>query len=253
MEDLNKFKVPALKETLAWLWNRDISDKVVTKKLKAELIDSIIIAIEVLLPDMCSICQSEYSVGRLDSPGLRCKSCFQGFHQPCLEELLGGQKCLPKLPGMLYWLCATCSPNYTLMTSSGGTRSAAGRKLLSPVHDLFENPPPSSESGAVAASLPPATIRAGLPYLWPTQTDQGKASSPACNSLLSPPPPPPPPPTVRSGLPFLWAEKVNQSQQQSEIASPSPDCLPYLRGECPHGISGKLNGLCDKKHPKRCI
>ena len=53
-------------------------------------------------------------------------------------------------------------------------------------------------------------------------------------------------------MPFLWAEKVEQSQQQSEIASPSSDCLPYLRGECPHGISGKLNGVCDKKHPKRC-
>ena len=37
-EDLNKFKVPALKQALAWLWNRDISDKVVSRKNKAEVI-----------------------------------------------------------------------------------------------------------------------------------------------------------------------------------------------------------------------
>ena len=44
VEDLNKFKVPVLKEALAWLWNRNQSDKVVNKKVKAELIDSLIIA-----------------------------------------------------------------------------------------------------------------------------------------------------------------------------------------------------------------
>ena len=111
VEDLNKFKVPVLKEALAWLWNRNQSDKVVNKKVKAELIDSLIIAIEVLLPDLCSVCKSEYCVGREETPALRCKGCHQGFHQPCLEQLLGGQTSLPQLPGSVYWLCAICSPN----------------------------------------------------------------------------------------------------------------------------------------------
>ena len=68
VEDLNKFKVPMLKEALAWLWNRGQADKVVNKKVKADLIDSIIIAIEVLLPDLCSECNSEYCVGREETP-----------------------------------------------------------------------------------------------------------------------------------------------------------------------------------------
>ena len=38
-------QVPVLKETLAWLWNRNQCDKLVSKKLKAELIDSLLIAI----------------------------------------------------------------------------------------------------------------------------------------------------------------------------------------------------------------
>ena len=107
VEDLNKFKVPVLKEALAWLWNRSQSDKVVNKKVKAELIDSIIIAIEVLLPDMCSVCQSEYSVAWEKTPALRCKGCYQGFHQPCLEEMLDGKTSLPNLPGSVYWLCSS--------------------------------------------------------------------------------------------------------------------------------------------------
>ena len=125
--DLNKFKVPALKEALAWLWNRDITDKVVSRKNKPELIECVIIAIEVLLPDTCSVCNEEYSTARDETPSLRCKGCYQGFHQPCLEQLLGGQKELPKLPGAFYWLCGGCCPNYELMTtSSGGKPTSTG-------------------------------------------------------------------------------------------------------------------------------
>ena len=133
------FKVPALKEALAWLWNKNQSDKAVSKKVKPELIDSLIIAIEVLLPDMCLVCNKEYCVGREDTPALRCKGCYQGFHQPCLEQMLGGQNTLPQLPGSLYWLCAICSPNFQLMTTSAGCKPSAKIKRLSPVHDLHDD------------------------------------------------------------------------------------------------------------------
>ena len=114
-----------------------MSDKVVSKKVKTEVIDSIIIAIDVLLPDTCSVCNSEYSVGREETPALRCKGCYQGFHQPCLEQSLGGQKSLPNLPGSLYWLCAACSPNYELMTTSGGSKPVAGRRRLSMIWKIL--------------------------------------------------------------------------------------------------------------------
>ena len=70
MEDLNKFKVPELKGALAWLWNRSLADRVVNKKVKADLIESIIIAIEGLLSDLCKLCKSEYSIGREETPAL---------------------------------------------------------------------------------------------------------------------------------------------------------------------------------------
>ena len=245
--DLNKFKVPALKNALAWLWNRDITDRVVSRKTKAELIDCVIIAIEVLLPDTCSVCSTEYSIGREETPSLRCKGCYQGFHQPCLKKLLGGQTTIPKLPGSLYWLCSACSPNYELMTTTGGTKPASVRKRLAPAHGLDSSEPPRQEGADKEAvpekNLPPQTIRSGLPYLWPGQpTSPGNGAEVADDEVtgtVPPPPPVPPPATVRSGLPFLWACKDQV-------------CQPYLKGECSHGISGKLNGVCEKLHPKRC-
>ena len=64
--ELNKLHVPVLKEALAWLWNSD--PDIVKKKLKPELVSCVHVAIEALLPDTCSICQEEYSVGRQEIP-----------------------------------------------------------------------------------------------------------------------------------------------------------------------------------------
>ena len=102
-------------------------------------------------------------------------------------------------------------------------------------------------SGASSASrpviLPPATVRSGLPFLWP-----GAAVAPdppvVEQGLQAPQPPPLPAATVRSGLPFLWTGVDTQT--------PTADCEQYLRGDCPHGISGKVNGICSGVHKKRC-
>ena len=196
------------------------------------------------MPDTCSVCSKEYSTSREESPSLRCKGCYQGFHQPCLEELLGGQKTLPKLPGSFYWLCAVCSPNYELMTTSGGCKPASVRRRLAPAHGL-DNAVSSGQGETVSPKyIPPPTIRSGLPYLWAEQSSlivlaAGQVVT-GVEVLSGPPPPPaPPPPIVRSDLPFLWSSKDTV-------------CSQYLKGECPHGVSGKLNGLCEKLHPKRC-
>ena len=31
-----------------------------------------------------------------------------------------------------------------------------------------------------------------------------------------------------------------------------PDCELFMRGECPHGMSGKTGGICEQRHRKRC-
>ena len=171
------------------------------------------------------VCNEEYSTARDETPSLRCKGCYQGFHQPCLEQLLGGQKELPKLPGAFYWLCGGCCPNYELMTTSSGGKPTSVRKRLPPAHglDSCEESVPvvqveAHSQNVLARSLPPPNIRSGLPYLWSSQPEachiasdtESEVAKVVSGLAKTPPPPPPipPPAAVRSGLPFLWATKA---------------------------------------------
>ena len=127
---LNKHLVSALKETLAWLWNVDITDKRVSMN-KDKLVQTVLVAIEALLPDTCHSCKEEYCVRREEKPALRCKLCHQGFHQPCLEKLvkLTEEGLMPEVPGKMLWLCSVCAPNCEVMTTvfSGNGGTSAGK------------------------------------------------------------------------------------------------------------------------------
>ena len=78
--------------------------------------------------------QQEYCVKKDDPvPSLACHGCAQGFHQECLETLLGGTKEFPDLPGVVYWLSPLCSPTYspllTTATPEPGRIPGTGRSL----------------------------------------------------------------------------------------------------------------------------
>ena len=188
-------------------------------------------------------CNQDYIVGRQETPGLKCKGCGQGFHQPCLEKSLDGKKALSSLPGSLYWLCGSCGPCYELVTTVGqGGRNKPTRKRIVTVpggdtsSDTLQHIQPVQVPNPVSA--PSATVRSRLPYLW-----AGVAEAPeTVQAATIPPPQPPPLPSaaVRSGLPFLWQE------------AGTSECQQYLLGTCPHGISGKVNGVCSGLHKKRC-
>ena len=117
--DIDKqYRVPELKEALAWLRNCSESDTFVKSKKKAEVLDAILVAIERLLPDQCGMCKDVYSVDRVSTPALQCSGCLQGFHSKCLETAFGTPD-FPQLPGMVHWLCDHCAPRYSLMTAVG--------------------------------------------------------------------------------------------------------------------------------------
>ena len=100
-----QYTVAVLQPALAWLLNTDVTDPIVKDlKKKADIVQAVILGIERLLPDTCSECLESYAVRRDSPPGLECKGCGQGFHQPCLEKITGGSPTLPQLPGSLYWL-----------------------------------------------------------------------------------------------------------------------------------------------------
>ena len=255
-----KFTVPVLQPALAWLLNKDVTDPVVKSMRKGELAQAIVLGIERLLPDTCGECSEVYTVGRDEIPGLICKGCGQGFHQKCLEKLLDGKSALPRFPGSLYWLCGSCSPCFELVNTVGqGNRNIASNEKINPVVDTIGEainiptppPPPGSEvSGAVEQSvgldrnLVSDLTKSGLPFLWNCDRSTNAPS------YASPNPQPrfgevrEAPLLVKVGLPFLWGGDIGRGNVQ--------ECELYLQGICPHGVSGKTNGGCQRLHRKRC-
>ena len=205
--DMDKqFKVPELRQALAWLKYCDV-DNIVVKNLKrkADILDSLLVALERLLPEQCDKCQAEYTVSRESSPAMQCSGCQQGFHQECLEELVGKPE-LPAFPGQMYWLCPHCSPKFSLMTVVGQDGKAEKPRSKRVVKEPVTDPPPPQQTAEEAQ-----------------QTAEDNVTPD--NSTPKEPVPP---------------------------AAPLPDCPLLVRGGCPHGMSGKKNGVCKYLHRARC-
>ena len=203
-------------------WNHEINTfKInvvgasISKMNKQLVIENIILRFEALLPATCGTCKDEYCAGMEDPPPtLACHGCAQGFHQKCLETLLGGITVFPTFPGITYWLCPLCAPVYSspVTTQGGLERPKFRRRRLSPVEDLN-----------IAAAAAAETSSNTAPPIIPA---------------------PPPLPTIQ---PTGEQEHVHPDQVEGE------DCPEYLLGTCQFGISGKLNGQCPNLHKKRCL
>ena len=66
------------------------------------------------------------------------------------------------------------------------------------------------------------------------------------------------PSSLPPATPTEVAEEVAASETSQgtltvdQVQETGKDCSLYLDGKCPHGISGKKNGVCIDRHPKRC-
>ena len=201
--DMDKqYKVPELRQALAWLRNCNTDNSYLKSlKRKTEVLDALLVAIERLLPDQCGVCKNEYTVDRESSPAIQCSGCQQGFHQECLEALVGNSV-MPEFPGQIYWLCELCAPSFSLMTSLG----ADGKTEK-----------PRSKRVVADPTLPPTTTSSPE-----TETEE----------------------TVNPQLSGHTEARL--------VPPPQADCPKLLRNECPHGMSGKKNGVCQYLHRARC-
>ena len=43
-----------------------------------------------------------------------------------------------------------------------------------------------------------------------------------------------------------------RAAEDRSTSTETADCMLYLHGDCPHGISWKVNGVCSGVHKKRC-
>ena len=216
--DLDKlFKVPELKEALAWLKNTSLDSTYVKSfKRKVDILEAVLIALERLLPDHCETCDSEYTTARDSEPALQCAGCQQGYHQQCFEQIIGNSV-MPYFPGRLYWLCFHCSSRFSLMTSvaSDGTavKPHSKRAVVTAVDKQQEN--------TNTVDTPP-------PSLHPSPQLSDTDNSP---------------------------QQLNASDggvTEALTRAVLPDCPQLIRGDCPHGMSGKKNGVCQYLHRPRC-
>ena len=113
---------------------------------------------------------------------------------------------------------------------------------------------PDQQAAAEHAEVPGVRqvkhlVRSGLPFLW--KGDSGDDGVQTQSIPTAQPEPVRQAPTlVRAGLPFLWgSESAVQGGGERQVE----DCPLYLQGICPHGISGKSDGGCQRQHRKRCL
>ena len=219
-----RFLAPVLKGTLAWLTNTKESD---IKGTKHEVAEELLIALEALLPDTCQMCKEVYSVGREETPSLSCKGCRQGFHQACYDRLAIGES-LAELPGVFSWLCPHCAPLFSLKTVTGAGSRRGNERLRA--------------SRGVAVPSPQA-VEPACNQATPNEGDCSEDHSEVNDQ-----------PGEAEQVPHHdRPEQVPTAAAVVGGQSGGKNCVLYMSGECPFGISGKTGGVCPDKHPKRCM
>ena len=213
-----QFPAPDLKATLAWLTNTKESDYK-TGWTKAIVADKVLLALEALLPDICTHCELEYCVNRSDTPSLKCMNCLQGVHEECLEGVAGLADLFGPQDGSLGSLSFTCKHCLS--------KKAAGRSHRVVVPATAVLPHHHQGQGDVDADLP---------------TDDQQVEV----DIENIPPPPLVPPSERGEVAGdLISENITEDSSRRV-------CEAFRKGVCPHGVSGKTGGTCVDAHPKRC-
>ena len=181
-------------------------------------------------------------MARGEVPSVRCAGCHQGFHEACLENQ-------EDLKWHMLLLCPQCKPYFRVMTTKGGRngreRPRASRRSIPGI--------------PVTTADPQAAAEVAAPLVQAVQDSQGEPISEGSeNSANVIPDPPPHPPdnrvnTDQQSAPVHSEQGVNITPNVVPVWVPgSPVCEALLRGDCPHGITGRTGGTCPHPHPKRC-
>ena len=238
---LNKAKVAPLVATLKFLGaDKDDDDN------KSEVVNKLIIRIQALFPDPCSICKNEYVIRRTDAPLLECIRCSQGIHPRCLAAKLGVaevdlenmtaddvQKTLNPY-GLLIYLCGTCHEEYAY--DSGPRPAPILPQRLSQV--AADTAAEDSEDGARTTRHNAAASNTNNTTSDARRQDQTDSTDNEADD-----------------------ETDEDTESEEESARPDPKkkkrtpgkakatCSFYQKGTCRYGISGTK---CPFSHPQLC-
>ena len=215
---MNKFRKPQLQDAANFL---DQLPK--SYKYKNELIQGIISRIDSLLLELCSKCEIKYSIDKTEVPILSCINCGQGCHTECYSDIVDIIKLYPGI----HYQCHRCEAK----------SNQAGPIIATQVHSKSPNDENDSDDDDDELT----------PYQRPRENEGTPPHQPPHQNEGTPPHQPP---HQNEGTP------PHQPPHQNDGETTKPTCQKYIRGSCPHGISGKtpVNGqICSFSHPKRCM
>ena len=254
---MNGISVPNLTSTMTYLGVPGQECYV-----KATIIRNLVCRIENLLPDMCSICDSEYTIAKDEVPLLKCASCGQGVHSPCLLQLLevppehqdsfGPDEVQKRvnpsnLPGF-YYLCHCCEKEKIPSDDDGKKKSHSNRdESLNPSNNVRDTSHPTHSDGGGAAEDPPEPVAHAFGAL--PQEDESLTEAAGTRDLPHQRPGPQQNrPTITTRLnetPINDRGRLNRGGEAVKTLV----CSFYRKGTCRYGISGKG---CSRSHPKPC-
>ena len=235
--------------------------------VKSAIIRNLVCRIENLLPDMCFLCDREYTIAKDEVPLLKCASCGQGIHSPCLLQLLevppehhdsfGPDEIQKKinpfnLPGFFY-ICSCCEKEKIPSDDNGKKKSHANRdeslNHTSSVggagqpDEMETEDPPDVAHAAGALSLEDESPTEAVDPIHGEQMGtepRGPNNQQPYQQQRTQP--------ENTRVNQRPNEYRNRSDQSVEAVR-TLICSFYRKGTCRYGISGKG---CSHSHPKPC-
>lgn len=250
-KSLNKSKVAPLIATMDFLGVKNADQD--TKDI---IIEKMVIRIQSLFPDNCSICNHDYVINRNDKPLLSCAKCSQGIHSRCLAQKLGIAEV--ELENMtqedvlstvnpygletMVYLCGYCHKEDFSYEESTPIKPRQVSNIAEAASHVDSDdtvapktsptPPPNQPTDASATTTPHQMIDDSQDGGTDSDTDAETDNR-----------------SHRRHLTKTQPSSAKPSGSKPPDDKPKPTCSFYLRGQCRHGISGKG---CSRSHPPFC-
>ena len=214
--------------------------------VKDTVIHNLIVRVQNLLPEKCSLCDELYRTKLSDIELLKCVMCSQAAHNSCLAKQfqvdeqslldLGTDEVMKRInpceiPG-LHYLCKECEER-TVPSDEVGKLKRLSKKQPGTAGLTTHTSTPAADNHAATHDQPDADNQP------PTNSD--------------------PPSTDSTEQPADGQDAQTQIQGDQTEDPPAqgnrqqqPICPHYKRGTCRHGLSGNSKGGCSKAHPRAC-
>ena len=251
-KSLKKSKVAPLNATMEYLSGGTISNDT-----KDVVIDKLLVRIQSLFPDNCSLCKQDYVVHRTDKRLLNCAKCDQGIHSRCLAKILGiaevelenltpeevTKKINPLEIKSIIYLCGHCHNAYFSPEEPAKPKPRQLSRIAASACNT-DSESRNTDSEAVLSEIeevpPQDTNRSNQTNGHHSDSQDGGNDTDSETEVEN---------HSRNHRHTKTKQNRQPRHKSSDEKRQKPTCSFYLKGQCRHGISGKG---CSRAHPPLC-